>query len=167
MTAKRSMVAGIVMTGAALLAVAGGYTIANAADEPATDPTTAPSGHPWHHHGWGPWRMYGKLGLTAEQKASIKTLMSDARPQMQALHEQMRANQLKLLQTNPGQSNYSSVVAEVAQSNAALMSQRATQDAQIQTQIYNTVLTAAQRTQYSALQAQMAARIAARQAPVQ
>jgi Spy/CpxP family protein refolding chaperone len=100
--------------------------------------------------------MYSKLGLTAEQQASIKAIMTAAKPAMKSQHEQMRANHLKLEQTQPTDPNYASVVAEVAQANATLASQRTTQMSEIRSQIY-AVLTPAQQTQLQALQAQWTA----------
>ena len=108
--------------------------------------------------------MYHELGLSSEQKTAIKAIMTAAKPQMASLHQQARANRLKLLQTNPAASNYNAVVAEVAQASAALASQRATQSAALQAEVYNTVLTEPQRTQLATLQAQWAAKIAAREA---
>jgi Spy/CpxP family protein refolding chaperone len=163
MTAKRNWAAGVLVTGGALLAAAAGFSAASAADDADTSPAAAPAAH-WRHHGrGGPWHMYSKLGLTEEQKTAIKSIMTAARPQMEALHQQMQANRLKLLQTNPGESNYASVVAEVAQSNASLMTQHATEDAALETKIYTTVLTAEQKTQLASLQQEWAAKIAAHQ----
>jgi Spy/CpxP family protein refolding chaperone len=94
--------------------------------------------------------------LSAEQQASIKSIMTAAKPQMKSMHDQMRANHLKLMQTKPDDPNYGNVVAEVAQSNAALASQRTTRAAELRTQMY-AVLTPAQRTQLTALEEQWAA----------
>jgi Spy/CpxP family protein refolding chaperone len=93
--------------------------------------------------------------LSAEQQASIKSILTAAKPQMKSLHDQMRANHLKLMQTKPDDPNYASVVAEVAQSNAALASQRTTRAAELRTEMY-AVLTPAQKTQLTALEAQWA-----------
>ncbi len=108
--------------------------------------------------------MYGKLGLTPEQKTAVKAIMDAAKPQMKTLHTQAEANRLKLMQTSPADSSYATVVAEVAKSDAALASQRATQAAELRAEVYNTVLTPEQRTQLAALQLQWAAKIAAREA---
>jgi Spy/CpxP family protein refolding chaperone len=163
MTSIRNVLTGTLLAGGALLAAATSFSIASAADEPATAAATpAPSGGHWRHHGGGPWHMYSKLGLTAEQKASIKTIMETAKPQMESLHQRMQANQQKLMQSKPDDSNHSSVVAEVAQANAALALQRTTQADELRTQIY-AVLTPAQKTQLATLQAQRAAKAAARQ----
>jgi Spy/CpxP family protein refolding chaperone len=162
MKSIRNVLTGTLLAGGALLTAATSYSIATAADAPTTPAATAPSdGHHWHHHR-GFWHVYGKLGLTDAQKESIKAIFTAAKPQMTTLRQQAQANRLKLLQTNPGQSNYSAVVAEVAQSNAALSTQRATQMAELHAQIYNSVLTAPQKAQLATLQAQMAAKITAR-----
>ena len=160
MKSIRKVVAGTVLAGGALVAAAAGLSIASAAD--TTPPsTTAPAGGPhwgWHgHHHFGPGRLLHKLNLTDEQKASIKSIMTAAKPQMQSLGAQARANHLKLEQTAPDSPNYATVVAEVAQSNATLASQRTTQGTQLWSQIY-AVLTPAQKTQLASLQAQRAAR---------
>jgi Spy/CpxP family protein refolding chaperone len=149
----RHTLAGMVLTGGALLAVATGFSPASAAG----DATAAAPGAPDHRpHGFGPEHMFSKLGLTAEQQASIKSIVTAARPQMQTLHGQMQANHLKLMQTKPDDPNYGNVVAEVAQSNATLASQRTTQAAELRSQMY-AVLTPAQKTQLATLEAQEAA----------
>jgi len=143
--------AGMLLAGGALLTAAAGISIATA--QTSTPTPAGPHGGP---HGWGPGHMYGKLGLTAEQQASIKSIFAAAKPQMRSLHEQMEANHLKLSQTSPDDPNYASTVAEVAASNATLASQRTTQSENLRSQI-NAILTPAQKTQLAALQAQWAA----------
>ncbi len=171
MKSIRNVVAGSLLAGGALLGAATVFTIANAADDTAAATTTAPGPHAghWHHRG-GPGRLYSKLGLTTEQQASMKAIWTAARPQMQSMGATLRANHLKLEQTKPDDPNYGNVVAEVAQSNAALASKRTSQMAELRAQMY-AVLTAPQKTQLAALQAQMEAQRAANphrgwQAPV-
>ena len=156
MILKRNMPAAILVTGGALLAAAG-FSIAAAADSAAsTAPAaTAPGDCPNGHHGWGAGHIYSKLGLSSDQEASIKAIMTAAKPQMKSMHEQMKANHLKLMQTKPDDPNYANVVAEVAQSNATLAAQRTSQQSELRAQMY-AVLTPAQKTQLAALQAQMA-----------
>jgi protein CpxP len=164
MKSMRMVFAGILMAGgAAFLTATSALSTAAAADDPAVTaaPTGAPGAGP---HGWGhgpggdgPGHRYGKLGLSAEQQASIKSIMTAAKPQMKSMHDQMRANHLKLMQTKPDDPNYGNVVAEVAQSNAALASQRTTRAAERRTEMY-AVLTPAQKTQLTALEAQWAQR---------
>jgi periplasmic protein CpxP/Spy len=162
MTSIRNVLAGTLLAGGALLTAATSYSIASAADEATSpDAATTPSGPHWHRHGGGPWHMYGKLGLTTDQQASLKAIMTAAKPQMKSLHQQMQANHLKLMQTKPDDPNYANVVAEVAQSNASLTSQRTSQASELRAQMY-AVLTPAQKTQLATLEAQWAAKAAAR-----
>jgi Spy/CpxP family protein refolding chaperone len=145
----RNVVAGTLLAGGALLTAAASFGIADA--QTATT-TTAPS----NPHGWGPGRIYGKLGLTAEQQASINAIFTAAKPQMQSLHQQMKANHLKLTETSPDDPNYASVVQEVSAANATLAAQRTTASENVRAQIH-ALLTPAQKTQLAALQAQWAA----------
>jgi protein CpxP len=160
MKSIRNVLAGSLLTGAAVVAASAALSIASAA-QTDTPPTAPAAGGHWHHHHGGPWHLYSKLGLTPEQQASIKSIMASAKPQMQTMHQQMQANQMKLMQTKPDDSNYSSVVAEVAQSNAALAQQRTSHAAELQSQMY-AVLTPAQKTQLATLKAEWAAKAAAR-----
>ena len=159
MKSIRNVLAGTLLAGGAVLTAATGFSMASAADE------TAPAaGGGWHghgHRGLRGGRLFHKLNLTDEQKASMKSIFTAAKPQMKNLHEQMRENHLKLLQTKPDDPSYDTVVATVAQSNAALASQRTTQGAQLMAQMY-AVLTPAQKTQLATLEAQWAARAQAR-----
>ncbi|MDB6084056.1 MAG: hypothetical protein JWN43_1937 [Gammaproteobacteria bacterium] len=161
MKAIRNVLAGTLLAGGALLVAATSSTIAGpAADAAAAAPPSGspgPGPGPGHHdHGQGPERLFSKLGLTSEQQASIKSIWAAAKPQMQSLHEQMRANHLKVMQTKPDDPNYGNVVAAVAQSNATLASERTTQAAQLRTQMY-AVLTPTQKAQLATLEAQWAA----------
>jgi Spy/CpxP family protein refolding chaperone len=136
----------------AILCAASGLSMADEAASPAgSTPSSAP-----HHCGPGrmgePGHIYSQLGLSAEQQASIKAIRTAAEPQMKSLHQQLRANHLKLMQTKPDDANYGNVVAEVAQSNATLESQRTSQMAEVRAQMY-AVLTPAQKTQLAALEA--------------
>jgi Spy/CpxP family protein refolding chaperone len=136
----------------ALLTVATSISLATAADDAAaTAPPAAAGPHAWHHHGQG--RLLSKLNLSAEQKASIKTIMMNARPQMMSIHQEMRANSLKLRQTQPNDANYTNVLAQVTQANGSLHSQMITQREAVRAQVFK-VLTPEQQTQLAALQAQ-------------
>ncbi len=165
MKPMRMVFAGTLIAGAALLAATSTLSMAAAADDTASAPPTgAPPAGP---HGWGhgpgadgpgregPGHLFSKLGLSTEQQASIKAIMTAAKPQMKSMHDQMHANHLKLTQTKPDDPNYGNVVAEVAQSNAALASQRTSRAAELRTQMY-AVLTPEQKTQLTALEAQWA-----------
>jgi periplasmic protein CpxP/Spy len=157
MKSIRNVLAGTLLAGGAILAAAASFSIASAADDPTavTPPPSGPRGP--GPHGFGPGRIYSKLNLTPTQQASIKSILTAAKPQMKTLHEQMRANHLKLSQTKPDDPNYPTVVAEVAQANATLASQRTTQGSELRAQMY-AVLTPAQKTQLAALQQEWAAR---------
>jgi periplasmic protein CpxP/Spy len=159
MKSNRNWLAGSLL-GAAAVCSAMGISIATAADEATTAAPPAPGPHAWHHH-HGAGRLLAKLNLTAEQQAAVKTIMTNARPQMKSLHQEMRANSLKLRQTQPNDPNYANVVAQVTQANGALHSQMITQKEAVRAQVFK-VLTPAQQTQLAALQAQMQAQMQAR-----
>ena len=137
-------------------ALATGMTMAAAADETNAAMTApAPGAYGWHHHHREHW--LAQLNLTAQQQASVKTIMEGAMPQMKSIHEEMRANSLKLRQTQPNDPNYASVVAQITQANGSLHSQMITQHESVRAQVFQ-VLTPAQQTQLAALQAQAANR---------
>jgi len=156
MKSIRNLLAGSVLAAGALVTAAAGISIATAADDATT--TTPPPGpgqgpHGWHHH-HGPGHLLSKLNLSEQQKTQIKGIMTSAGPQMKSIHQQMHANSLKLSQTRPDDSNYSSVVAEVSQANSTLHSQMTTQMAEVRASVFK-ILTPAQQTELMTLQAQM------------
>jgi Spy/CpxP family protein refolding chaperone len=162
MKSNRNLLAGSLLAAGTLMAAAAGISIATAADTtaaPATAPA-APGPHAWHHH-HGAGRLLAKLNLTPEQQAAVKTIMANAGPQMKSIHQEMRANSLKLHQTQPTDANYAGVVAQVTQANGSLHSQMITQTESVRAQIFK-VLTPEQQTQLVALQAQMRAQMQAR-----
>jgi protein CpxP len=159
MKSNRNLLAGSLLAAGALLAAVTGISIATAADE-ATTATPAPGPQAWHHH-HGAEHLLAKLNLSAEQQASVKTIMANAGPQMKSIHQEMRANSLKLRQTQPTDPNYANVVAQVTQANGSLHSQMITQKEAVRAQVFK-VLTPAQQTQLVALQAQMQAQMQAR-----
>jgi protein CpxP len=159
MKSNRNLLAGTLLAAGALVTAAASISIATAADEATTAPAAAPGPHGWHHH-HGPWHLLSKLNLSAEQQASIKTIMANGAPQMKSIHQEMRANSLKLSQTQPTDANYPSVVSQVTQANGSLHSQMITQREAVRAQIFK-VLTPAQQTQLAALKAQMQARMQA------
>ena len=159
MKSNRNLLVGILAAGA-LVTTAAGISIATAADDATTAPAAAPGGpHGWHHH-HGAGNLYSKLNLSAEQQASIKTIMANAGPQLKSIHQEMRANSLKLSQTQPTDASYAAVVSQVTQANGSLHSQMITQREAVRAQIFK-VLTPAQQTQLAALKAQMQARMQA------
>jgi protein CpxP len=159
MKSNRNLLVGTVLAAGALVTTAAGISIATAADEPTTAPAAAPGPHGWHHH-HGAGHLYSQLNLSAEQQASIKTIMANAGPQLKSIHQEMRANSLKLSQTQPTDANYASVVSQVTQANGSLHSQMITQREAVRAQVFK-VLTPAQQTQLAALKAQMQARMQA------
>jgi protein CpxP len=160
MKSNRNLLVGTLLAAGALATTAAGISIATAADEATTAAPAAPGPHGWHHHHDGAGRLLSKLNLSPEQQASIKTIMANAGPQMKSIHQEMRANSLKLSQTQPTDANYPSVVAQVTQANGSLHSQMITQREAVRAQIFK-VLTPAQQTQLAALKAQMQARMQA------
>jgi periplasmic protein CpxP/Spy len=157
MKSIRNLLWPALLSAGAVLTAAAGMSAASAADEAATAPPapTEPQGHGWHHHR-GPWHLLGKLGLSAAQKEQIKGIMTAAGPQMKSLHEQMHANMQKLQQTQPTDPNYTSIASQVSQTHGSLSAQAMTQRAEIRSQVFK-VLTPAQQTQLTALEAQMRA----------
>jgi protein CpxP len=157
MKSNRNLLAGSLLAAGALMAAATGISIATAADTAASP---GPGPRAWHHHG-GAGRLLAKLNLTPEQQTAVKTIMGNAGPQLKSIHQEMRANSLKLRLTQPTDANYASVVAQVTQANGSLHSQMITQREAVRAQIFK-VLTPAQQTQLVALQAQMRAQMQAR-----
>ena len=151
---RNAVTATLLAAGAVLSA---GAIVASAADvsTTASPPPGAPGPHGWHHHR-GSWHLLGQIGLSAEQKEQIKGIMTAARPQMQSLREQMHTNSLKLGQTSPTDPNYSSIASQVSQTHGSLAAQAMTQKAEMRAQVFK-VLTPAQQTQLTALEAQMRA----------
>jgi protein CpxP len=159
MKSNRNLLAESLLAAGALLAAVTGISVATAADE-ATTATPAPGPQAWHHH-HGAGHLLAKLNLSAEQQASVKTIMANAGPQMKSIHQEMRANSLKLRQTQPTDPNYANVVAQVTQANGSLHSQMITQKEAVRAQVFK-VLTPAQQTQLVALQEQMQAQMQSR-----
>jgi Spy/CpxP family protein refolding chaperone len=162
MMTNQKLLAVLLATGGAVVAAGASFSIASAQETTAnaSEATGAPTAEHWHRGHGGMMHLYGKLGLTAEQQASIKAILVAAKPSMKSLRQQMRANHQKMESVTPDDANYSTVVSEVATANATLASQRTTQASQVNAQIY-AVLTPAQKTQLAALKAQWAAKAAA------
>src|SRR5712671_7919966 len=108
MKSIRHLLTATLSAGALLTAAAGASFASAAAEATATQPPPPPANPGRHHHG-EPWHLLGKLDLNAAQKLEIKQIMTAARPQMQSLHEQMRANSMKLWQTQPSDPNYAGI----------------------------------------------------------
>ncbi|HEY7377383.1 MAG TPA: Spy/CpxP family protein refolding chaperone [Steroidobacteraceae bacterium] len=124
------------------------------------------AGGGWHGHGpggdplfgmFGPGlmgRMGDQLGLSSEQRQSIKGMLDAAKPGMQSLHESMRTNAEKLRSVQPDDPNYATVVAQVSQAAGELASRMVTEASQLRTQVYG-VLNKEQKAKLPQLQAQM------------
>lgn len=157
MKSKRNLLWATVLASGALLTAGVGLTAANAADVDATAPPAAPhGGHGWGHRG-GEWHLLKQLDLTAEQKQQVKEIMTAARPQMQSLHQQMRANSLKLRQTQPSDANYAGIASQVSQTHGSLSAQMMTLHADLRAQVFK-VLTPEQQGKLATLEAQRSAR---------
>ena len=101
MKAMRIFVAATLASGAALIAASLPLATAGAAPQAAdgaaaTNVTNAPGARFGGHHGFGLAHLYSKLGLSADQQAQVKSILDSARPGLKSLHQQMRANSLKL-----------------------------------------------------------------------
>ena len=163
---RRTIVTGLTGTaGAALLACAAWA----AAQAPADGAAPAePPAHAWNGaHGAGMGFMIpglmsphmlehlaDQLGLSTEQRQTIKGLMEQARPGFQQLHKQLQANAELIMNTRPDDANYTSVVAKVSQSSSELTSEFVLQASQLRSQVFG-VLTAGQQTKLVQLQAKL------------
>jgi len=146
-------------TGAAV-AAAGTTTTPSA----TTTTAPAPGGKHWHHWHRGGGMFVGvmlratrQLNLTADQEASIKSILSNARAQRQADAGTAPIDMMTL--ANPGDPNYATAL----QSAKAAAAARLQDEVQVQGQIYN-VLTADQKARLPQVLADMKTRFEARRA---
>jgi Spy/CpxP family protein refolding chaperone len=132
---------------------------------PAASTTTAPAeGHERHRHHGGfllgmTLRATRQLNLTADQQASIKQILSNARAQAKAARASGQAPIDMTVLANPGDPNYAAAL----QSAKTLAANRIQSESEIQGQIYN-VLTAEQKAQLPTILASMKAEAAQRHA---
>ncbi|QAU22904.1 periplasmic heavy metal sensor [Dyella sp. M7H15-1] len=109
------------------------------------------------HHGGGFMALRG-LNLTDAQKAQVKQIVRQSftqlKPQFQAVRQQRQAFEALA----PNSSGYQAAAASLAQAEASLTQARITARASVTTQIYTTVLTNAQQSQYIAQKAAFQAR---------
>ena len=131
-----------------------------------TTTTTAPAGgHKWHGHHRGGFllgmtlRATKQLNLTADQQASIKQILSNARAQAKAAHASGQAPVDLAVLGNPGDANYATAL----QSAKTLAANRIQAESELQGQIYN-VLTAQQKAQLPTILASMKAEAEQRRA---
>lgn len=98
------------------------------------------------------------LNLTDAQKAQVKSIMQQSfasmKSQAQAVHQQREAFEA----LSPNASGYQAAAASVAQAEASFTQARIVARAAVTAQIYNTVLTGAQQTQYTSNKAAFQAR---------
>jgi Spy/CpxP family protein refolding chaperone len=161
--------------GLLVLAVAGAVGAAGVVSaqttngSPSTATTAAPTqgqhqGHKWHGHHGGlllgvTLRATKQLNLTAEQQASIKTILSNAHTQAKAARASSQSSLDMTVVGNPGDPNYATAL----QSAKTLAASRIQTESELQGQIYN-VLTAQQKAQLPAVLASMKAEAEQRRA---
>jgi Spy/CpxP family protein refolding chaperone len=158
---------GLLVLAIGSIGIGGAVGIASAQTAaPATTTTnTAPAaGHEWHRHHGGmllgmTLRATKQLNLTADQQASIKSILANARAQAKAAHAAGQAPMDMTALGNPGDPNYATAL----QSAKTFAANRIQQESELQGQIYN-VLTAQQKAQLPAVLASMKAQAAQRRA---
>jgi len=157
MMSKSTLIAGgILAAGLLTAALPAGAQSADGAPPAAAMPE-AGGPHPWGgHHPMGPAHLFRQVGLTDTQKQSMKTLLSAAKPELESLHGQVRANLKRLHDITPDDPTYAAVLAAVSQANGNLHTQIAAQEGNLYAQMY-ALLTPAQKTQLAALQARQGA----------
>ncbi|HUA81631.1 MAG TPA: Spy/CpxP family protein refolding chaperone [Dyella sp.] len=111
-----------------------------------------------HHRGAEAGMAFHGLNLTDAQKAQIKQIVQQSRTslksQAQAVHQQREAFE----QLSPSSSGYQAAAASLAQAEANFTSARITARAAATAQIYSSVLTGAQQSQYTSNKAAFEAR---------
>jgi Spy/CpxP family protein refolding chaperone len=158
---------GLLVLAMASIAVGGAVSIAGAQTPAAAAAATSAApmrGHEWRGHHGGmllgmTLRATRQLNLTPEQKASIKSILANARAQMKAAHASGQAPVDMAVLANPGDPNYATAL----QSAKTLAANRIQIESEVQGQIYN-VLTAEQKAQLPTVLASMKAQAAQRRA---
>jgi len=156
---------GLLVLAMASLGTAAGVASAQTTTPSTTTTTTPATGHKWHGHHHGGFllgttlRATKQLNLTAEQQASIKTILTTARAQAKAAHAANASSVDMSVLGNPGDANYATAL-QTAKSSAATRLQN---ESEVQGQIYN-VLTAQQKAQLPTVLASMKAQAAQRRA---
>jgi periplasmic protein CpxP/Spy len=158
---------GLLVLAMASIGTAAGVASAQTTTPSTTTTTTAPAtGHKWHGHHHGGFmlgmtlRATKQLNLTADQQASIKTILTTARAQAKAAHAAAGTSTVDMsVLANPGDANYATALQTAKTASAT----RIQNESEIQGQIYN-VLTAAQKAQLPTVLASMKAQAEARRA---
>jgi protein CpxP len=158
---------GLLVLAVASIGGTAGVAYAQSTAPATTTTTTAPEhgDHMWHrHHGGGSLvgmtlRATKQLNLTADQQASIKTILTTARAQAKAARASGQAPVDMAVLGNPGDPNYATAL----QSAKTLAGTRIQNESELQGQIYN-LLTAAQKAQLPTVLATMKAQAQQRRA---
>ena len=156
----------LLLVAAATVGTGAAVAAASTTATPSATATTAPApgGKHWHHGHRGGGMLVGvmlratrQLNLTADQEASIKSILSNARAQRQADAGTASIDMMTL--ANPGDPNYATAL----QSAKAAAAARLQNEVQVQSQIYN-VLTADQKAKLPQVLADMKSKFEARRA---
>jgi len=119
-----------------------------------------------HHGMWGhPFagRMAQQLNLTDTQKQQIKTLLQSEKPTIQPLTASLASDRKAMWEATASGKFDETQVRSIANQQAQTMAQLMVERERIKSKIYNTVLTADQKTKADQMLAQFEARRAERQ----
>ena len=161
---KLNRTLGLLLVATATVGAGAAVAAVSTTTTPSTTTTTtpAPGGRHWHHghHGGGMLvgvmlRATKQLNLTADQQASIESILSNARAQHRAAASTDQVDLMTL--ANPGDPNYATAL----QSAKAAAAARLQNEVELQSQIYN-VLTADQKAKLPQVLADMKSRLEAR-----
>ncbi len=95
----------------------------HAVDGPRAQDRAGPQLGGHHRHGHFARHLVGmleRLDLSTEQRDQVQSIMARAKPELRALHEARRDNRDRLRSVTPDDADYSTIVAEVSQSNGSL-----------------------------------------------
>jgi Spy/CpxP family protein refolding chaperone len=134
----------------AVLAAAAGLSLAGFA---VADESMGGNYCPHHHGGMEAMHMLDELDLSAAQRDSIHTLIHGAFKDMKSGHESMHALHRSFETAVPGTPQYATIVAQLADAEAAAAREHVQHHAEIKEKVY-ALLTDAQRTKLSQLIAQ-------------
>jgi Spy/CpxP family protein refolding chaperone len=161
---KLNRTLGLLLVATATVGAGAAIAATNATSTPATTTSTtapAPGGRHWHRHGGMlvgvMLRATRQLNLTAEQQASIKTILSNARAQHQAAAVAGGVDWTAL--ANPGDPNYATALQNARTAAAS----RLQKQVELQGQIYN-VLSADQKAKLPQVLADMKSKAEQRRA---
>lgn len=101
------------------------------------------------------------LDLSAEQKAAVEDVYSDAKEQRKASSSERRELRQAMMDLNPADADYQTKVATIAQQQAAQVEQKILAHAAVQAQIYE-ILTPEQRVELQKLKEETKDRMAKR-----